>query len=229
MEGWIQLHRSLLEWEWYDEPNVKILFIHFLLMANHKPNNWRGETIEKGSYITSLSKISVETGLSIKQVRNCIKKLQSTGEIQIKGTKWTKVTICNYASYQQTENKKGKQGASKGQAKGKQRATTNNDNNDNNVNKIEEFYQNQLELSNENKYYKSFIDILFGRIGEKITLNGVLSIPDQLTYEQFGKLLEKAQSKNKRLSELVYNMENGGYFKGKQSLYLTLNKWINNE
>jgi hypothetical protein len=105
-------------------------------MANHKPNNWRGETIEKGSYITSLSKISVETGLSIKQVRNCIKKLQSTGEIQIKGTKWTKVTICNYASYQQTEKKKGTTRARNGHAMGTTRATTNNDNNNNNDNNI---------------------------------------------------------------------------------------------
>ena len=40
--GYIKLHRKLLEWEWYSDTNVKIVFLHCLLMANHDDTKWRG-------------------------------------------------------------------------------------------------------------------------------------------------------------------------------------------
>ena len=32
--GWIKIHRKLLEWEWADDPNMVALWIHLLLNAN---------------------------------------------------------------------------------------------------------------------------------------------------------------------------------------------------
>ena len=32
--GFIKLHRKILKWEWYDEPNTMRLFIHLLLTAS---------------------------------------------------------------------------------------------------------------------------------------------------------------------------------------------------
>ena len=34
-EGWISLYRKFLDWQWYDYPTVKIVFLHCLLSANH--------------------------------------------------------------------------------------------------------------------------------------------------------------------------------------------------
>lgn len=71
--------------------------------------------------------LSVETGLSVKQVRDSIEKLQKTGEVKIKGaSNGTMVTVCKYDSYQessktkgeQKDEPKGEQKASEGQAKG---------------------------------------------------------------------------------------------------------------
>jgi hypothetical protein len=42
MNGYIKLHRKLVDWEWYTDIPTKTLFIHLLLVANHKPNKWRG-------------------------------------------------------------------------------------------------------------------------------------------------------------------------------------------
>jgi len=40
--GWIKLHRTLLDWDWADDPKVFALFVTCLLKANHEPNTWRG-------------------------------------------------------------------------------------------------------------------------------------------------------------------------------------------
>lgn len=100
-QGWIKLHRKILDWEWYDDPKTFRLFIHCLLKANHKDKKWRGNKISRGSFITSLNNLSLETGLSLQQVRTCLDKLESTNEINKASTSVnTCVTIINYDDYQ---------------------------------------------------------------------------------------------------------------------------------
>ena len=130
--GWICLHRSMLDWEWYGDINVCRLFTHCLLRANHSPKKWRGMDINRGQFWTSLDTLSRETGLSVKQIRTCFTKLERTGEVTSKGqAKGRMVTISNYDSYQDKGKLEGSEKTSKGQSEGKQGATNNNDNNDN--------------------------------------------------------------------------------------------------
>jgi len=93
--------------------------------------------------------------------------------------------------------------------------------------KAEEFYKKELEISNNNPLYKKFTDILFGTDGDKIKCSGILQMEKQLKFEEFEKLLLKAKQKNSKLTELVYSFENGKYYNGKKSLYLSLNDWLN--
>ena len=94
MEGWIKIHRKLIEWEWYNDINTKVVFLHLLLTANHKEKKWQGHTILRGQKLTSLEHLSKEVGLSIQQTRTALKKLKSTNEITIKSTnKYTLITI----------------------------------------------------------------------------------------------------------------------------------------
>lgn len=100
--SWIKLYRKFLEWEWYDDVNTKVLFLHILLRANYKDKKWRGEVIHRGEWITSLEHMSQETGLSVQQVRTSIDKLKSTNEITYLGTpNYSKITVKNYKKYQQ--------------------------------------------------------------------------------------------------------------------------------
>ena len=100
-QGWISLHRQLLEWEWYSDINTSRLFIHCMLKANHQPAKWRGIAIDRGQFITSLDKLSAETSLTKSQIRTALKKLISTHEIaQESGTQHTVITIVNYDLYQ---------------------------------------------------------------------------------------------------------------------------------
>ena len=129
MEGFIQLHRKIMCWDWYDDLNTFKLFIHCLLKANHKDKNWRGNTVKRGTFITSTEKLSKETGLTIQQVRTSLKKLEKTSEINKQTTNLnTCISMVNYNSYQGHN----KQTTNKQQTNNKQVTTTNNDNNDNN-------------------------------------------------------------------------------------------------
>lgn len=106
MQGWVKLHRALLDWEWYDDVHMVRLFLHLLLKANHKENQWRGTTIPAGSFITGRKVLADETGLSERQIRTCLSRLKSTGEIAIKTTnKYSHVTLTNWASYQLEDDK----------------------------------------------------------------------------------------------------------------------------
>lgn len=103
MEGWIKLHRKMREWCWYQKPLTCRLFEHLILCANHKPANWQTHRIERGGLITSLDRLSNETGMSVQSVRTAIKHLKSTDEITCIATKrFTYITICNYDTYQTT-------------------------------------------------------------------------------------------------------------------------------
>ena len=134
MEGYIQLHRRLLEWEWYDDIPTFKLFIHCLLKANYTDKKWRGNNIKRGQFITSISNLSYETGLSQKQVRSSIDKLVKTGELgKVTTPRNSMITVLSYNNYQKEGKLKGEVRASLGQSEGKVRATTNKDNKDNNI------------------------------------------------------------------------------------------------
>jgi hypothetical protein len=112
--GWIKLYRQMLEWEWYDDKNTWRLFIHCLLKANYKDKKWRGIIIKRGSFITSINKLSLETKLTPMQTRFSLNKLKLTNEISTKSTyQYTVISVINYDKYQsnyqadyQTSNKR---------------------------------------------------------------------------------------------------------------------------
>jgi hypothetical protein len=104
-EGWIKLHRKLEDWEWYTDSQSVHLFIHILMKANHQEKKWRGISIVSGQFVTSLGKLSEETGISLQSVRTTIKRLESTREITIKSTsRFSIVTICNWDVYQSRDS-----------------------------------------------------------------------------------------------------------------------------
>lgn len=108
--GYIKLWRSLLKWEWYSDVNVSRLFIHLLLTANYEDTTWRGETIHRGQRLTSVAKLSEETGLTTKEVRTALNKLTRTNELTIKTTnKFSVITVEKYDFFQSSDDGEGKQ------------------------------------------------------------------------------------------------------------------------
>jgi len=72
MSGWIKLHKTLKDWEWYDDHNATRLLVHLLVSVNYKDKEWKGQTIKAGTYVTSWENLAKEIGLTkeIKETKN---------------------------------------------------------------------------------------------------------------------------------------------------------------
>lgn len=99
--GWIKLHRQILEWEWYNEPNTFRLFFHLLMKANHKPINFKGIIIKEGEVITGQRTLAKELNISRQEIRTALKNLLSTHEATHKTSlQGTIIQIVNFKKYQ---------------------------------------------------------------------------------------------------------------------------------
>ena len=109
MDGYLILYRSFLTWEWYSTPVVKDVFLHCLFKANYKDQNWKGQIIKKGQFVTSLEHLSKELGLSVQQIRTSLIKLEKTQNITRTSTsRNTIITVVNWHKFRipkQTNNK----------------------------------------------------------------------------------------------------------------------------
>ena len=134
--GFIQLHRKIVEWEWYQNPNTFRLFLHCLLMANYTDGRFEGQDVKRGQFVTSLEKLSVQTRLTVRQVRVSLDHLIMTGELtSISYPKFRIITVVKYDVYQSDDRQNDKQMTSERQANDKQmtseRQQYNNNNNNN--------------------------------------------------------------------------------------------------
>ncbi|OKL37019.1 hypothetical protein [Domibacillus mangrovi] len=115
MQGWIKLHRKILDNElWYDVSTFR-LFTFLLLKAAHKDGvKVNGHVLKQGQYIRSYRllahDLSYKEGRGLKQyststVKRCSAKLIENGMITVDETELgTLFTIINYASYQHLSN-----------------------------------------------------------------------------------------------------------------------------
>ena len=88
------------DWEWYENTNVFRLFYHCLLHTNLEDKRYCGREIKAGQFVSSITRISAETGLTESQVRTALKKLKDTGYISTKSTnKYTIYTVNEYQNY----------------------------------------------------------------------------------------------------------------------------------
>jgi hypothetical protein len=155
-DGWIKLHRELLEkaiWR-FSTPEQKVILITLLMMANHEPKEWewKGKKFmcNPGQMITSLRSIKkiAGKGISIKNIRTCLQRFQKYEFLAYKSAKTGRlVTIINWESYQSNKNRwQGNR-----QTGGKQVATNKNDKNDKNKEKI---YKRESVCMKESEYQK---------------------------------------------------------------------------
>ena len=209
-QGWIKLHRALMDWEWYDDIITRGIFIHCLLRANHTDTNWRGIELKRGQFVTSLKHLAEENGISVQTLRTHLKRLKSTRELTIKSTnKNSIITVCKYESYQsekseantQTNTQANKQVTSNQQATNIQLTTDKNDKNNKNVNNEKNHHQAEknddddlISLINIEKLKKEYkgIDVLkeLQEIEKKIS-GQKISVPENYVRQCLNNMLQK--------------------------------------
>ncbi len=103
--GFIKISRRILNWGWYGDINTFRLFFHCLLKANWKKKEWNGREVQRGQFVTSLSILSQETGLTIRQTRTALEHLILTGELTNESSRQSRIiTVNNYDKYQGETN-----------------------------------------------------------------------------------------------------------------------------
>lgn len=198
MSGYISLHRKLLDWEWYNDNNTKILFIHCLLKANWEDKNWQGILIKRGSFITSIETLSNELNLTFQNIRTSLSKLEKTNEIlKISTNKNTLLTLVKYDDYQNIEVK----ATNEQQTTNKQLTTTNNI-----INK-----KDNIEPIN----WSVLLDFFNEVTGKKCKV-----IPDKAK-KQFNARLKENFTKDD-IANAIQNAFNDKYHKETNHQYLTL-------
>lgn len=99
--GWIKIHRSMLDWEWWDDQNTRMLWLTILLSVNHEPKRWHGITVDAGEMITSYAALAQKSGLSYQSVRTSLEHLISTHEVTCESThQFTRIKVVKWAEFQ---------------------------------------------------------------------------------------------------------------------------------
>jgi len=100
-KGFVKIHRSIVDWEWYGDPSTRSVFLHLLFTANWKPSRLKNLDIAPGQCVTSIPSLAKDLGLSEKNVRTALSHLKATGEVADQSAGWCRlVTIVKWEFYQ---------------------------------------------------------------------------------------------------------------------------------
>jgi biotin operon repressor len=98
--GFIPLWRTLLDWEWIDDPIILSVWVQCLLRASFRDSYWRGIEIKRGQLFTSSESLAKCCGVSRQQVRRALTKLQNSKNLTIESTsQGMLITVCKYEAY----------------------------------------------------------------------------------------------------------------------------------
>lgn len=216
MDGWIKLHRKLVDNPlWHSEPFTRgQAWVDMILLASHKETYFyvRGIKInlKRGQLAWSEVKLSERWGWSRNKLRKFLNDMENEQQIkQQKSNVIQIITVVNYRQYQQ-------------------KGTTNDTTNGTTEGHIQECKERKEEYKvwlsmTENGKYKSFINWFL-----KQDFTQCLKLNDHITEEKFNKLIAKHSPEKIQLT--ISSMENKkDLLKKYKSFYLTLNNWLTND
>ena len=100
-KGHIIVKREIKNWGWYSNSKVFTVFVHLLIEANWKDGKWEDQTVKRGEIVTSISDLATMCGLSMQEVRTCMRILGGAGEVLSRRVgRRSIITICHYDDYQ---------------------------------------------------------------------------------------------------------------------------------
>ena len=190
--GFVKLPRTILDWEWYDHPDVFRMYIHLLIKVNYAPARWRGMDILEGEHITSTAKLSTELNMSEFKVRESLSKLENTGFLKKTTTnKFTKLKLLQYGADLNNTDLKLKQSTvqTAGKVQPNQNQTTTNKNNKENKEAEErkEVFKNKI-LNFSNTFSKQHLDGFYDYWSAKNEQTGRLKFEEEKSWNLEAKI-----------------------------------------
>lgn len=188
--GWIKLHRKLVDKGYYKKSSYVHLWIHLLMSANHESKEflWNGSLImvKEGQFITGRDQLSEATGIHRSSVERILKVLEIEHQIeQQKTTKYRLITILNWKEYQKEDSK-----SSNKRATNEQQASTN---------KNEKNYKNEKNTAGQDPAEVSEVINLFKEVNP--SYERLFGMPPQRA--AIGRLL-KTHGKEKLVGMISY-------------------------
>lgn len=159
MEGWIRIHRKLIESTWFNKSEYVHLWLYLLLKANHKDKEImignEKVLVKRGQLLTSRHKLSEVVHVQENKIYRILKCFENEHQIkQQKTSKYTIISIVNYDMYQKNEQDNEQQMNNKCTADEQPMNTNNNVNNDNNIYfNLFNKYKEQIEKENAGRKF----------------------------------------------------------------------------
>lgn len=169
MEGWISIHRKILENPLFYNRDLCQFWLYLLLQCNHENTSWiynlEKILIKRGQCVISQRKVAEILKQNISKINRMIKYLKSETQIETRTDKqFTLITITNYNQYQPKEKHLliHKENTNETQLK-----TNNNDKNEEN-NNINIITQGEVEkkLEVKKEYGNKFINLVNSKFKE---------------------------------------------------------------
>lgn len=139
MEGWIKIHRKILENPIVCKDSETLsIWIYILLNATHKeiPALFKGKkiTLQKGQLITGILSISKRLKINKDKIQRTLKCFETDKQIEQQTSNQNRlITIVNWNEYQEIDNQNDKQMINKRETNDKQLITNKNVKNERNI------------------------------------------------------------------------------------------------
>ena len=212
-KGWISIYRKIQEhWIW-DDPVKFQRWIDLLLEVNHTGKKITiGYTViecERGQSIRSLSNWAKRWKCSKSAVRRFFEMLERERMIVTESvSKTTRITICNYDSYQELRNDEETMKKRLRNDEETMRDPNNNDNNSNNENNINTSRQKKFN------FRKGLIDLGFDKelTDEWISIRKLKKLRNsELAFKNFIKEIEKTNKDKNEVLSVITKKQWGGF------------------
>lgn len=218
MKGWIKIDRNIQKHWIFEDPKKLQIWIGLLLMVNHEDNKvnigLKVFDCKRGQSVRSLLSWANTFKVSKDYIRNVFNLLEKEGMITHENLLVsTRITICNYDSYQ--DNSNDKPTIDKRKPNANQTLGHPNKNDKNNKNEEEDVHTPPI-CSIEFNNYKSWVEANAPKL---------LQINKPLTDEQFLKIREKYSAT--QIREICKAMEaKKDFLKKYDNLNLTMQNWL---
>lgn len=204
--GYIKIDRKIMNWRYYNDPDMLALWVHILLNAYWTEGYSQGEEVKRGQFWTTYQQLGQELRFGISKIKRALTRLENEKQIKTKSTnRKTLITVVNYDIFQDTTKPSEKPTKNKTE---NQRKTNEKQGEKQTKNTLIQKKLKKEEVKEINKYiYGEFENV-------------------QLKAEEFQKLVElySEETTNKAIEYLSAYKEEKGY--KTKSDYLTIRRWV---